>query len=41
MTAPMLSPCESHQSLLRMPEFWRALDIARECPDCYIEEASA
>ncbi|WP_279326928.1 hypothetical protein [Cryobacterium zongtaii] len=38
MTAPMFSPCESHQALLRM-EFERALGIARECDHCYIEEA--
>lgn len=34
-------PCNSHQSLLRMPEFWRAARIARDCDQCYVEEATA
>ena len=38
MTAPMFSACGCHQALLRMP-FERALDIARECDQCDVEEA--
>lgn len=38
MNAPMFAPCERHQALLRMP-FERGLEIARECDQCYIEEA--
>lgn len=42
MTANLsISPCSSHQSLMRMPEFWRAAQIARDCPQCYVEEATA
>lgn len=38
MTDPMFAPCERHQALLRMP-FERALGIAQDCSQCYIEEA--
>lgn len=37
---PRFRPCGDHQSLLRMPEFERALGIARECPECEVQEAS-
>lgn len=33
------SPCGDHQSLVRM-EFYRALEIARECPQCRVEVRS-
>lgn len=33
----MFSPCADHQALLRMP-FERALEIASECDQCYVEE---
>jgi hypothetical protein len=38
VNGPMFAPCETHQALLRM-EFERAIAIARECGQCYIEEA--
>jgi len=39
MTAPDFAPCESHQSLLTVDPFSRALQIAQECGYCYIGEA--
>ena len=38
MSDPIFSACGDHQALLRMP-FERALEIARKCGECYIEEA--
>jgi hypothetical protein len=40
MSWPRFAPCENHESLQRM-EFNRALDIARECPFCAVEEEDA
>ena len=39
MNEQIFSPCGDHQALLRMP-FERALAIAEECDECYIETLS-
>jgi putative heme iron utilization protein len=38
MSDLMFSACADHQGLKRM-EFWRALDIAKDCEQCYVELA--
>ena len=33
------APCDAHRSLLTLDPFSRALEIAQECDECYVEEA--
>lgn len=38
MSESMYSACDKHQGIRSMP-FTRALDVARDCDQCYVELA--